>query len=339
MDSDLRQKLEGMEDGPAKADLINRLAVELREKDPRGAIDLCDQALELSSRLEYQRGLAEGLRTRGNCYLLVSDNSQAMADELAALRLFRALGDEAKELRIANIIGNIHRRTGDLKAAASSYSEVLKKARETHDRLMQASALNNLGNVNFAMNLEEEATVYYQQALVLFREMGEVHYATMTLINLSSVYRTGKQFQEALDCCRQALAVFPEYSDRQAEAATWFVMGLSYRDMGQKDRAIEVWQKSIDIAREVGDMVTEMSALVHTAEVLADPDHIHQCLELLGMATLLEPRIGDRKVRISLHQVYATACDITGDTAEAEDHRNLWQGLAEEIERLKAGGA
>lgn len=339
MDPDLKLKLSGMEDGPAKADLINRLAVELREKDPRGAIDLCDQALELARRFEYQRGLAEAFRTRGNCYLLVSEHGRAMEDEREAMRLFNDLGDGDKALRVANIIGNIHRRTGDLAAAAASYTEVLERAKVSDDRLMKASALNNLGNVHYAMNLEDQATEYYQQALVLFRELGEVQYATMTLINLSSIYRTGGQPQKALDCCRQALAVFPEYSNRQAEAATWFDMGLSYRDMGQKERAMEVWGKSIEIAREVDDAATEMAALVHTAEMLADPEHVNESLELLSLAGMLEPKIGDRKLRIALHQVYAIACDITGDTAEAVDHRNLWQGLAEEIERLKAEGA
>ncbi len=326
-----------MADGPAKADLMNRLAVELREKDPRGAIELCDRALELSRRLEYQRGLAEAFRTRGNCYLLVSEHGRAMEDERETLRLFHELKDEAKALRVANIIGNIHRRTGDLQAAASSYTEVLEKSRESGDRLMQASALNNLGNVHYAMSLEDQATGYYQQALVLFRELGEVQYATMTLINLSSIYRTGGQPQKALDCCRQALAVFPEYGNRQAEAATWFDMGLSYRDMGQKERAMEVWGKSIEIAREVDDVATEMAALVHTAEMLADPEHVNESLELLSLARMLEPKIGDRKLRIALHQAYAKAYEASGDGEKAAEHRRIWQSLAEEIERMKSG--
>jgi tetratricopeptide (TPR) repeat protein len=327
-----------MADGPAKADLMNRLAVELREKDPRGAIELCDRALELSLRLSYPKGQAEALRTRGNCYLLVSEHGRAMEDEREALKLFNELGDGEKALRVANIIGNIHRRTGDLKAAAGIYEEVLEQAGKTGDRLMQASALNNLGNVHFAMGREDEATGYYRQALDLFRELGETHYATMSLINLSSIYRKAGQYQKSLDCCRQALAVFPEYGDRQAEAATWFDMGLSYRGMGQNDRAVEVWQKSMDIAREVGDAVTEMSALVHTAEVLSDPEHIHQCLELLGLASMLEPKIGDRNVRMTLHQVYATACDIVGNPGEADEHRRIWRELEAEIESLKASG-
>lgn len=337
MEPELKAKLDGMADGPAKADLLNRLAVELREKDPRGAIELCALALELSGRLDYPRGLAEAYRTRGNCYLLVSEHGRAMDDEREALRLFNQLGDGEKALRVANIIGNIHRRTGDLAAAAASYAEVLKTSWEAGDRLMQASALNNLGNVSYATNREDEATEYYQEALVLFRELGEVQYATMTLINLSSIYRTGGQPQKALDCCRQALAVFPEYSNRQAEAATWFDMGLSYRDMGQKERAMEVWGKSIEIAREVDDAATELAALVHTAEMLADPEHISESLELLALAGMLEPKIGDRKLRIALHQAYAKACGIAGDPGQAEEHRLIWQGLADEIERLKSG--
>ncbi|GEM_PF-5714747 len=338
MEPELEGKLAGIAEGPAKADLLNRLAVELREKDPRGAIELCDRALELSLRLEYPRGQADAFRTRGNCYLLVSEHGRAMEDETEALRLFRELGDEAKALRVANIIGNIQRRTGDLKAAAASYRVVLEKAVASGDRLMQASALNNLGNVHYAMSIEEQATDYYQQALVLFRELGEVHYATMTLINLSSIYRTGGQPEKALDCCRQALAVFPEYSDRQAEAATWFDMGLSYRDLGQKERAMEVWEKSIEIAREVDDAATEMAALVHTAEMLADPEHFRESLELLELAGMLEPKIGDRKLRIALHQACAKACDVAGNEEEAGEHRRIWQGLADEIERMKEGG-
>lgn len=326
-----------MADGQAKADLLNRLAVELREKDPRGAIELCDQALELSRHLGYRRGLAEAFRTRGNCYLLVSEHGRAMEDEREALCLFNDLGDGEKALRVANIIGNIYRRTGDLAAAAASYTDVLERAKVSEDRLMQASALNNLGNVNYAMNRENEATGYYQQALALFQELGEVQYATMTLINLSSIYRTGGQPQKALDCCRQALAVFPEYSNRQAEAATWFDMGLSYRDLGQKERAMEVWEKSIEIAREVDDAATEMAALVHTAEMLADPEHVRESLELLELAAMLEPKIGDRKLRISLHQACAKAYEVSGNEEKAEEHRVIWQDLAKDIERLKSG--
>lgn len=338
MEPELKAKLEAMADGPAKADLMNRLAVELREKDPRGAIELCDLAEKLSRLLDYSRGLAEALRTRGNCFLLVSEHGRAMQDEQEALRLFKELGDGEKALRVANIIGNIHRRAGDLAAAAASYNEVLKISRESDDRLMQASALNNLGNVSYAMNREDEAAGFYQQALVLFQELGEVQYATMTLINLSSIYRTGGQPQKALDCCRQALAVFPEYGNRQAEAATWFDMGLSYRDLGQKERAMEVWEKSIEIAREVDDATTEMVALVHTAEMLAEPEHISESLELLALAGMLEPKVGDRKLRIALHQAYAKAYEVSGIAEKAEEHQRIWQGLADEIEKLRGGG-
>ena len=106
-----------MEDGPAKADLINRLAVEYREKDPGKAIELCHWAIDLSQRLDYKKGLAEGYRTRGNCYLLLSEHERAMADERLALDLFREIGDGQRVLRVINIMGNIWRHSGDLKAA------------------------------------------------------------------------------------------------------------------------------------------------------------------------------------------------------------------------------
>ncbi|HTY08233.1 MAG TPA: tetratricopeptide repeat protein, partial [Candidatus Edwardsbacteria bacterium] len=236
MNDELRQRLEAMPDSPAKADLLNRLGMEQREHDPRGAAALCAQAIELSRRLPYPAGLARALRAHGACLLLVADFEPALHNASEALALFEQLGDGPNALKTVNIIGNIQRRMGDYQAAAQRYLAVLAQARSGGDKLMEASACNNLGNVSHSLGTEEEATSYYQQGLALFRELGETRYATMTLINLAGIHRMRRQHEQALDCCRQALAVFPQFGDRMGEAAAWFDMGLTHQEMGQPER-------------------------------------------------------------------------------------------------------
>lgn len=336
---ELRSRLDAMPDSEAKADLINRLAMEQREHDPRGAAALCELAIGLSRRLPYPAGLARALRAHGASLLLVAEFEPALRSATEALALFEQLGDAANGLKTVNILGNIHRRMGDYNAAQQRYLAVLAQSRTGGDKLMEASACNNLGNVSHSLGNEEEATSYYQQGLALFRELGETRYATMTLINLSGVYRLRGQYESALDCCRQALAVFPEYGDRLGEAAAWFDMGLTCRDMGEPERALEVWQRSIEISREVGDLETEMSALVDTAQLLNQHQRAVAALEILEMASLIVGRVKELSLLASYHEEYARACEQTGDAAGAAQHWEQWRLRRQAIERQQTGGA
>ena len=114
-------------------------------------------------------------------------------------------------------------------------------------------------------------------------------------------------------------------------------MGLTHQDMGQPERAIEVWQNAIGIAREIGDLETEMSALVNTAQVLNRNQRTVAALEILDLAALIAGRVKDQSLLAMFNGEYAAAYVQLGDEAEAREHRRQQQEQLQAIERQQPG--
>src|SRR4051812_28311366 len=97
-----------------KIDQLNEQAWDIRVNDSTKAFELSSESVELARSINYTKGLAEGLRSLGFCYVRLAKNDEALSILNESLALFESL-DDIKGLGVVyEYLGIIKRNWGDL---------------------------------------------------------------------------------------------------------------------------------------------------------------------------------------------------------------------------------
>src|SRR4030095_3799668 len=76
-----------------KIDDLNQQAWEVRVSDSEKAFELSQESLKLARNINYQKGIAEGLRSLGFAYIRLYKNDEAAPLLRESLSLFQSLND------------------------------------------------------------------------------------------------------------------------------------------------------------------------------------------------------------------------------------------------------
>jgi tetratricopeptide (TPR) repeat protein len=335
MNEDLQIKLAAMPDSPAKADLMAKLALEMRENDPRQGAELCRLVCSLSQTLSYKRGMADGLKILSGCELLLAEFQPALAHAVQALALMRELDDQASVIKLNNLMGIIHRHLGDYAAAVESFRAVQQSAQAAGDRLMEGSALNNLGIIYQHVGDLAQALESFTRSRDIFKDLGETRFYTNSLINVADGLRQAREFEKALECCREALQVFHELGDRHGEASARYQLGVISRDTGDDAGAMAEWEKSVEMAREIGNTETEMISLIAMAQMYTARRQATAALEVLDLASGIAGTVREKRALTELYGAYAAAYHQTGDKDNERRYDELHHAMEEELKSQK----
>ena len=83
----------GLQLAKDKIDQLNEQAWQIRISNSIMAHSFCEEAVELSKNINYQKGKAEGLRTLGFCFIRLSKHKEALGYLNESLLLFNSLND------------------------------------------------------------------------------------------------------------------------------------------------------------------------------------------------------------------------------------------------------
>ena len=97
-----------------KIDDLNQQAWNIRVNDSPKAFELSKESVELAKKINYSKGLAEGLRTLGFCYVRLSKNDEALPVLKESLSLFESLNDPEGQAVVYEYLAIIQRNWGDL---------------------------------------------------------------------------------------------------------------------------------------------------------------------------------------------------------------------------------
>ena len=181
---------------------------------PREGLSWLERALALSAD-DATAARGKALEEAGWLVHDRGDPEQTEALQVAALAIWRALGDRRGEARSLDELGNIAHDRGDFARAAALHEEALALAREAGDRRITARCLNNLAMVALYQSQDERAWRLYSEALALLREVGDAYGVNVVLTNLGIVAIRRGDLDQAAALSTECLAGCRELGDEQ----------------------------------------------------------------------------------------------------------------------------
>ncbi|MCT7964188.1 tetratricopeptide repeat protein, partial [Laspinema sp. D1] len=223
------------------------------------------------------------------------------------------------ELRIClQVIGMIHRETGNWEEAEKYFRKSLANAQKVKSKSGMATSWGLLGDIQRKRGNWNEAKRLYRQSLELRTELGDRSGMTATWASLGDIERVRGNWDEAEGLYQQSLELRTELGDHVGMATSWGVLGDIEKLRGNWDEAERLYRQCLAIETKLGDrfgMATSWGVLGDIEKLRGNWDEA-ECLYQKKLDTCQE--LGDKS---GMSQVIGTLGDIgklRGNWDEAE---------------------
>ena len=236
---------EGWTDAGSKTNLAMCLAM-IGETVP--AIDMYEEALRISRRIEDRHAEAVGLGGLGLCYADLGDIDEATRLHGQALAINRDLRNRLGEAADLGNLAGCHFRLGRLLLAESLFDQ----ARAIYDQVDyppgKGAVLGGLGLCRSDLGRFDEAIALHDRARKIAKDTGNRDGEAIALGNLALCYTRLGQVTMAMDLLGNALAITRETGNRQVEALMLASTGDGHAVLREFDKAVGCLGPAIELA-------------------------------------------------------------------------------------------
>jgi len=274
---------------PSEVDGLLERAHRIRHDDTRSALALCAVALDISLRIDYQRGIGYSLLRGSLCHFILQDGDD---DHLAmlqrAIALLRGLGDQRGEAEALNLLGNI-----------------------------EAGSLNNIALVYRDLAQPAEALKYLFMGQEVAEASGDARSVAYAMANIGAVLGDLGDRAHAVDYLQRALALAAHTDDRALESSTLTSLGRLLVAMGQVEEAEARLDRALALAHRTGNLEDKSEAMLGQALVRQARGEHERADHLLRECLALVRRAGDRAREAAILLALGDSRWRQGDTATA----------------------
>ncbi len=233
-----------------KVNLLNDLSFTLTGINPDEGLKYGNQALALSEKLNWKKGIAASYRCIGLTYWSKSDNIKALEYHRKALKINEEIGDKSAEARNYANIGVVYIRTSEYPKAQENLLKSLKMYEDLKDTNGMSLNYVNLGNVYAMTSNPEKALEYYMKSLKLGEETGDKTTGEV-YVNIGSVYGMMSNSAKALEYYRKSLKFGEENGDKATIAIALGNIGFLYSNTGEYALSLEYQHKTLQLQKEI----------------------------------------------------------------------------------------
>jgi signal transduction histidine kinase/CheY-like chemotaxis protein len=176
-------------EGTEKVEALNLLSNAICRKNIDSSILLASQAIELSEKLEYQKGMADGYFNVGNGYFLLDSLQPTISNYLKALRIYEDLEPTEEYGNLCMLLGFINYVSGRFETEPDYGKRALQIYHSIGDSAGQSMVYLGTATVKELLQDSDSALYFIDQALlfidpekasnegaIIYNEKGLTHY-------------------------------------------------------------------------------------------------------------------------------------------------------------------
>lgn len=169
-----------------------------------------------------------------------------------SLKLARQLDDVSAESSALLALGEAQRRTGQPKAAQSTFQQLGQLARDQRDQHLEAETLAQDGDVWVQLRRFDDAFAAYDAAKALFHELGEPISEAAVLDSIGRAHAEMRAWDKAAAAYRAATALCKQAGSRRSEAAALVNLSGVLGDWGRLQEAVEASNAALALYQQLG---------------------------------------------------------------------------------------
>ncbi len=235
----------------ARIDAINEYAWSLRYSDSKYSFTLAEEASELAHEVFYKKGLAESLRTIGQCFLVISNYTDALKVSLEAREIFQELGDLKGEADTLNTLGGIYNFLGEYEQRLQCNLQCLELRKQAGNEGGVIGTLSNIGDTYIALKDYDNALNYFEQCLA-FENINDSNKSIVTH-NIGEVWFAQNDWDRAKTYFEASIPLARAANYQSLETVTSnYLAQINTREKNY-EAAFKYLDRALEIVKETGD--------------------------------------------------------------------------------------
>ncbi|OQX73541.1 MAG: hypothetical protein B6D61_12435 [Bacteroidetes bacterium 4484_249] len=293
--------------------LIN-LSKDYLYQQPQKAIELANEALEISISIKDLKRQASSLYCIADGYRVIGENIKSLDYFLQSLKTFKDVSDKEGIARCANSIGLIYRFLGDYPAALDYHLNALRIYEELGDNVGIASSMINTGVVYRNLGEKDIALDNYEKALKISRKNNDLINTVSALVSTGNIYWYNNENTKSLKYYEEALEI-SQQDDFKGDNTAGILnnIGNVNRSEGKYNEALEYYNKSLQISKKIGDKNLIAVTLKNIGIVKKNSGKLSQAIEYFNKSLKLSQQIHllriQRETLDQLSQTYTLLAD------------------------------
>jgi serine phosphatase RsbU (regulator of sigma subunit)/Tfp pilus assembly protein PilF len=291
----------------SRVNALNELSRAYLQKSMDKGVKLADEAIALSEKIGFKKGLANGYNNRGVLQWQQGDFPSALESFETSLAIFEEIADKNGMAKCYGNIGLIHRARGDLALALKFQFKSLKVREELKDKEGIAKNYSAIGNIydsqlNWALAIE-----YHTKAMDLWAGLENKRGVATTLVNIGNIYWEQKNDTLALKNYMKALSIFLMLDDEMGASSSYMNIGMIYDHQKKHNLSYEYNLKALAIKEKLKDNSGISTCYNNIASALMHMDRDDEAMEYLSKSLVLCQQM-DRKEGLKV--IYGTLAKI-----------------------------
>jgi len=289
-----------MESLKEKIDKLNKQAWDTRMNDSPKSFGLSKESIALARSIDYQKGLAHGLKSLAFCLVRIAKNEEAVPLLNEALSMFELLDDLEGQAVANGLLAITQRNGGDAVASLKLSFKALELSHKIGFRENEGSDLYFIGVTYRQLGNFEKALDYLYQSLHIFREDENRLFQSYPINVIGSIYFENGDYIKALEYFDEGLAIRQASLDKLGEAGSLDNVGFTHFKLGNYAQATTYCKQSLVIAQSTQDERTQSNALLHLAEIYKQTGDIEKATKFSNRSLELKKAIGDRRREVEM---------------------------------------
>ena len=262
---------------------INDLADQYFESHPDSTTYYGKLEIELSKKINYTRGIADG------------------ATQVASVNTFR----------------------GDYAASTQNYTTALNLYRLINNQQGISDSYIGLGRAQDYLGNYDAAIAYFNKALALRLKLNKPNTIADCYNIMGITYDNKGDFSKSLDCYFKALIINTKQKDTLAQADNYCNIGVIMQHLELQSKALNYFSIAYRIWKKLNDQQGISTAAENIGEVLMAQKQYQQAIGYLNTAAGMFVKLGDRDGISLINYDLGLYNFYTGRTAEALRYMEL----------------
>lgn len=316
-----------------KVDNLNQLSFNLYSQKPQEGKQAALQAISISNKIGYPKGLATGYRNKGICLHVMGDYSKALSSYKKALNIFSAQNDSSNISRTYSNIGLLFSYNQDYLKALEYYQYSIRFT-SNQDTLTLLKVLNNMGLMHYKNKDLNKAKQYLNQAFKLcFRfdpqniEMGSING------NMGLTYLELKLYPLAISHFQKAIDIYTQSNAQYHIAHAYSYMAMIYTKQHKHKLAGSYLSKAIDIQTQIRDNKGLIETLLKVVDLKISVKDYSAAKRYLNKVIRRCRKSNENKLLLSASQkkalIYAEEQDYRSAFSSIQNYVHLKDSLEE----------
>lgn len=267
------------------------------EKNPKEAVNLTEEAIQIWSSLRDQQGIAQTRQALGIFAAAQGQFETAQCNSVQAVKVFHELTDKDSEGIMLNNMGKVSREIGEPEASLGYYRRAKLSFAAVHDHLGEAEAITGIAAALSAMGEYSRLPFLYQEKLRLAEKAKNDILTASALVNLAEIQDRNQHFAEAETLYRRSAAIYQSNGHRRGQSNA--LLSLAHLQIEQH-RDMEALS-TLEAARILNEGIGDQEGLAKIGfEIAYNYRHIRKFEDALAA---IERAIGIIDARVLKHGI------------------------------------